>query len=745
MKFNALPAYLLRRHLALGESLIVLSSLLLLSFGILLAPATAQTPPTEDAQIRFRFRNSEAEGAPDAATPAAGKVRCRTTVKPNGGAYYTNTFTKGSNQGFVNVSAAFSPYRCRISFPSRDYAASSFTTETFQPAEINLNETYVFARNDAFRVRLIDSNGVPVTGIPARLTLTIAKNAENTLSSLGVRPALVAKGIVDDTIGGIQFDLVGNEIYRLKSLPGAGSSLPGIAGTAGGTSTESLKAKRAAFIAPTANKYFVEQTSFVIPFPEADGGSTPQTQDIVLHEADSSVEVTLFDTDGITAIDGYVRLVSRANLQDESTDNDVRLEVESAVAAGSSIILPAISGRTFQITAGPETPSDTSLPPSPVLVTPTTGENVVVNLSLKKVNYQLLVKPLPVTSEGETLDPTTFEYLACFAYNARGERQFEDTPDSEGMFPLPLRVAKRSSRERWRIGCHGIPSTSETSTEYFGEVNYLTEKDKNRDTLRVTMPPKGTSYAEQVETVAADEDSDITFPDSQSTLEVPEEALGTSGNINISIKTATGWRVDPDAVPVDAWQIEPRTSEGTLITSPSSPIEYCAPVPTEALATYGVTEESVVIASYDELEERWIPEETVLVGPEGNRFVCASLGHFSVWGTLLDVMYYLKTTVPTNAKVKVKDDKKKTKKSSCLVKWEAPDTLFEDVLSYIVRYTTRGNRTSCDDFDTTELKERTVDGATKTTVKTKKSCCAEVILVDGDIPTSRLYSKKKQK
>lgn len=686
----------------------------------------AQTAPGTDSTIRFSFRAAQLDGDPITALPAIARVRCRSLLAGSSEADYEVTVAAGNQTAMLAVASQFSPYRCLLTFASNAGAGSTIKTDSFDTAGADV-DIYVFSKNRKLKFEVLDSNGDVIEGLRSKFSIATAFREPNPFDEVA-RPFIVDSDTLDPDTGRVQFNVVSNEVYRVNLRPGVGTSSASETGDAGG-------GLRVAFTAPNDKKYFVEKTSFLVEFPEPDSGDSLETS-LVFQEADASIEVTLYDTDGETSIDGFASVFSRA-------DGDLpALWTRDRIVAGQSLILPAVSGRRFRVEAGPTSQGDTvKFRPKPVFVTPEANENVVVNLELSEPNYTIQVFPKPQDGQGESVDISTFDFVRCFAYNARREQVSADELDESGAVSLSFHVNKRNISESFRVGCNAIASLTGESSRFFGEKAVRSKAKKKKGTIRVPLFPVGTSYPEQMDVVDATSFEEVVFPDGQATLDISPGAFASTGSVDLAVKTATEWQANTDAQPLDAWDIRP-TKNDQVVETPSETVELCMPIDADRLGELGLEEDSVVLARFDEEEQQWITVPTNLVGESSARFACGILDHFSVWGTIVEVLEELVETVPTNFSVKSKANSKG--KVQCTFKWDAPESEFAESIPYVVRYSKSKRKNQCLDLESENLTEVEVLGNSKLTVRSSRGCCGEVLIQESTTSTERKFRKKKK-
>ncbi|MCB0352444.1 MAG: hypothetical protein KDD64_02930 [Bdellovibrionales bacterium] len=701
----------------------------------------AQTTP--DSSISVFFSDGSFDPPSPSIPPSSGLIRCTSLQGSGAGGTYEQLFSMGESIAIVDVASSLSPYRCKVTYSDPTYTGSTAETGVFDdnPDNPPSLETFFFPRDTQAVINLINQSGTPVTSVSTNVVFLVDKRSPNPFGTTARPDLRTIKPVGPGNSGMGTFDLVGNERYRIEIQPGAGTFPPGEQGSPGSGVPAQGPATRSALRTPNGDYFFLPDSPATLDVPLNPNQSNPPTQkDITVIQADSFIQVTLFDSDGTSAVAAFVNIES-TNESNQSLPFPI--VVSGQAMSGNSLILPVVGGLSYTVSAGAlvtQGQGVQKIQPNPVVVTPSSGQTTEVNLKLTDPNYILNITPSAQTTQGDSVSTSGFSSIACFAYNGRREFSFSQT-FSNGIVTLPLLVASLNKAENWRVGCHGIESSMNDSRQFLGEKTYTTAKGQSADVTGVTMTQSGTAYAALSEDIDVDNSNELIFQDGKTTLDIPSNALGSSGTASVTIKTAFGWRSDIDSIPLTTWDISPSMND-TVISDPDDSSELCIPVDEDDLTLYDADINDVVLARYDEEEQRWIEVETTIVGSPGAYFACGSVDHYSIFGTIIDVLEELEESVPTNFKVKLR--KKKAKKKKCVFTWDAPDSEVSDALSYVLRFSKVKKKSKCealedDDFSTTD-----VSGTTQAILTTRKACCGEVLVSDSTTSTDRVFKKARK-
>ncbi|MCB0330159.1 MAG: hypothetical protein KDD70_10855, partial [Bdellovibrionales bacterium] len=661
-----------------------------------LLPIFAQAQ-SADRFITPQFDDASIPGVSAGNPPASGSIGCRSlSVSGTNALAPLVSLSSGVTPSNIQLISSRLPYTCKVSLGT-GFAAVPFTigsSDFSMGSSISKTIPYIPV-NRLVEAQVLDPNGNVITGTNwiAEVLLDDKSSASSSLPQPEFRatPAINSTGIR-------QFNVIPGQTYRMILRQGAGANIPGEPGTPGGgqgssgSTNPTGESNGNVFEDANRNVYYLPTTFTSVNVPFNQPNSTQQVF-LRAERADAKIEVTLFDSDGSSAVNGYVDIRARAN---SSNSNTFPIRFTTQVAANQSIIIPVPSGRTYDVRVGAVVSSGATvqkIQPEPVEVTIPNGSTStsIVNVALRDPNYTLIVNTSALDQNNSSVSTSSFDFLSCFAYNARGEYSYsQDTSGSA--ISLNLFVENTSKSETYRVGCFGVQSTSGDSRQFFGETNYNTIKNQTTDILGLTISDQGIAYGSVGQSAPVDRSNELTFPDGMTTLDIPSGALGSSGTATVNIQTATGIRSSESTYPLTAWNITP-TLSGSTITDPNDSAELCIPIDEDDVLAQGATTADVSLASYDDTTQQWESVETSIVGTSGNLFACGQVNHYSIFGTILDVAQSLQSTVPTNFRFTLRS--KNSKRKKCVAKWTAPDSDFASTLTYILRYSRTKNRKKC--------------------------------------------------
>lgn len=635
------------------------------------------------------------------------------------------------------------PYRCQVVFAQSQLGETFVSAPVFvtdQDFQNHFNQNFdpeifiYYPVNTPVSLQVTDRLGTPITDTPFGIKLTLFDPNGNETTT----PSFQKQGPIPQTG---QVDLVNHFSYRYRLRPPPGAINPG-----NGTGNSELPPTNV-FTSPQSGRSFYIRKEFETIALNQGQGSGPTPIQLKADEAKAKIEVLLFDSDGSTPVGGYVRIESDAT---PSILDSFDLLLNGEFSSSSTISLPVVAGRTYKVSVFPsQTQQGTSekIPPKPKTISIPAGSTSTfpVNFTLKEPNYLLTLNLSATNQSGGSLDPSSFSTISCSAYNARKEKSTAKVTQGESSVVLPLYVKNINRKENWKINCFGVQSTGSNSRKYAASLNYETVASQTGDTTGLTIADSGTYYSLISPTVLLDQSAKLTFPDGNATIEFPSGALSNqSGSGTVEISSATDFGNELETVPLTVWEITPKVG-GSAVTTPEKDAELCIPVDESGLSDVGATTAAVVIARYEEESQTWIPLATTITADEnGDPIACASIDHFSILGTIIDVALALQQTTPSSLKLRMRDSNLTTKR--CVATWTAPETEFADVLTYTVRYkrfraTNKRNR--CKNLTEEQLRTKTIAGKTRALIKTKGSCCVEVLVEDSESSTVRKYKKPR--
>lgn len=344
--------------------------------------------------------------------------------------------------------------------------------------------------------------------------------------------------------------------------------------------------------------------------------SQAQTVTVELLASDATIEVNVKDSEGNNESFAWVSA-------EENIDYDTRdpeefgwgLYVGGSTDSSGDATLNVVSGKTYRVFAYPsDVFNGNTLPPAEVLVTPEAGETVTVNMASLEADHTATVE-FSYDVEGD--DPT-LDYSYCYAYAPRlGIETFSDFDSST----LPMLTGYQ-----WYVGCMGFEGEN-----FYRSIDAAYTPSGSSGTVNVTLTDAGEYFEETSYTFSATSTNTITLPDGESTLTIPANAIDSSGNVTITVSTATGYTVSDTDFPVEAFEFAALNSSGEDVEEFEANLTLTLHYDDEDLSRFGVDEESMLGASYDEDTSSWGSPVSVSVDTEENTITIV-LSHFSAYG-----------------------------------------------------------------------------------------------------------------
>lgn len=688
-------------------------------------PITVEAPiqPVTDAYLEINFlKNGEDGNYFTVPSDGRGSIRCVSELGLGAGATFRANFDPGDRDAQIGLASKYSPYRC--SGQLEGHGVTSFNTQVIRGIKTT-RELGIFPVDAVigFVIRdRIERN--PVVGLPVRVkAFTDTKSpppfGSPQIVELRTGGAFSGGAAIVSVVGGQRYRVA---LQRISTLQQPSLSEP--------INRSTIKTKEGIY-------YFTPDVLEPVEIEKEGNKEYP----IYVEKSDSSIEVSLTDVNG-DPIEGWVR--AESPVLDPNDDEQFPLRFEQSIPQNGTVAVPLVSGRKFTIRAGPKKERGEEVDeilPEPFEITPVAGENGTHPFEMREPNYTLTISVSAESSQGDSVPIDSFDHIACFAYNAERAHSFSQSLQ-DGAISLSLLTSNLSRRESWRVGCHGIESTGEQSRQFFIESDYRTiGGGEAADTISLTMGERGTAYPPKAERLTIDQESEVVLPDGRATLRVPANAFGSSGNAEITVQTALGWRTDLDSAVLEAWELTPTVDDET-VEEPEDLIELCMPIDEDELAELGTDPEDVKIARYDDEEQRWVETDTTLSGTEGNYFACGSVDHFSIWGTIIDVISAIQAETPSDLRVQYKRQVKN--RNRFIVNWQEIESSISSTVTYTVRFKSPRKRKQCKRLDTSKFRERDVSGRSRIRVKTKQnSLCAEVLVKDASTSTSRKFRKSR--
>ena len=398
---------------------------------------------------------------------------------------------------------------------------------------------------------------------------------------------------------------------------------------------------------------------------------TTQAVAFLLQEADVTATVTVLDADGNPDPYAWVS-AEEFTSYDEFTGDDGWGNYVGTSANGDGVATLYLTSEvdTYTVSAWPTSAYDGStLPPEEEQVQPKSGENIELSMQARATDWTL---NMSVTASDATLD-----YSYCYAYAPEvGIDTFVDIFDGSGTLGLV------SGGVQWYIGCMGYAGDTFYRSD---DQLYTTGSKKNgSDTLSITLQDDGSYYPETVYIVPADSTTTVTLPDGESELTIPSGAVADEGNLTLYVETATGYTVEDDEYPVDAFEFAIYDESGEKQEEDfNSNLTLTLKYDEDELAEYGISEDSLVGGSYDDSNNAWGSPVSETVDTEKDEMSIV-LNHFSSYGILGDKkLRSVKTVTPLRPRAL---KAKKIKKKKARLTWKKPKNVkHSDIARYRVQ------------------------------------------------------------
>lgn len=396
-----------------------------------------------------------------------------------------------------------------------------------------------------------------------------------------------------------------------------------------------------------------------------------QNVEVVLQEADATLEVTVLDADGNPSPYSWVS-ASEGSFASEGVEgdgNDWSNFVGGSADENGVATLYVVSGVDYTVYAWTANAfNSTVLPPPHQVVRVASGETESITMQEQTVDWTLNIT---ATDDSET----EFDYTYCYGYSpALGTQNFADLTGGTGTMGL-VRGGD------WYIGCMGYAD----ETFYRSTDTIYTPGDEQGGSgeLSVTLSSAGDYFSATSYTASATSATTFTLPDGVSTLTIPANAVADSGNYTLTVETATGYSVDDKNFPIAAFEFTIVDDSGTEITEFSSNLTLSLAYDEAALADWGIDEDSLTGGAYGENND-WQSPVSVTVDTENN-LVVITLNHFSPYAILGD-RGVAADEAPTKPRAL---EAKRIRRHRALLDWRKPagDT---SVTSYRVQLRKRG-------------------------------------------------------
>lgn len=391
--------------------------------------------------------------------------------------------------------------------------------------------------------------------------------------------------------------------------------------------------------------------------------ANPQTVRVALQAADATLNVSVLNANGEPAQYAYVHAVEEiseegvwgAYIGETADDNG---EASIGVASGTEYTLYVYTMDSY---------IDGVLPPPVQHVTLSSGETKEVTMQSIQADHTLTITTAisePSQSGGDdgTSDENgsgVFDYAYCYAYSPDlGSYNYTDLSADTGSMNLV-------SGYQWWIGC-----MSYQGADFYrsNDTAYTPTNGEATGTLAIDMSSAGTYYPETSYSFSATSASTITLPDGVSTLTIPANAIDDAGNVTLIVQTGTGYVVNDDNFPLTVYEFTAIDSDGNTVTEFASNLTLNLAYDESLLAEYGMTEEDLIGAAYNEGSKQWEAPVSTSIDTENNLLVI-TLSHFSLYGGVGDRGLSSVSSVP-NKPTSLKATKVKMK--SAVLGWKKP-------------------------------------------------------------------------
>lgn len=254
------------------------------------------------------------------------------------------------------------------------------------------------------------------------------------------------------------------------------------------------------------------------------------------------------------------------------------------------------------------------------------------NDTLKTLKFQFnesdatLQGGIKIASEAQTSalqGVSDLDSIWCWAWSEGGSSWTEVDPGED------YRLNLSTAHSGWSAGCDAVLN----DTWYFTEEPYEFTPEQGKNSHDFTLKKMGSwkMYEPINETFDATENKVITYGDG-TRLTIPSGTLATSGNVTVRGTPETNIiRTDdhPLTIPVD-WEAFDE-NDNLIETFPGGNVTIEIPYTDEALAEFGVDEDSLVGKYWDELSGSWKSPDNVTINKDSN-IITITTSHFSQYG-----------------------------------------------------------------------------------------------------------------
>ncbi|MCB0321085.1 MAG: hypothetical protein KDD60_09175, partial [Bdellovibrionales bacterium] len=413
--------------------------------------------------------------------------------------------------------------------------------------------------------------------------------------------------------------------------------------------------------------------------------------------------------------------------------------VDGATDQNGLVELPVFSGIPYEVRSGrrqPEGPSVTAedqfISPGVERVTPIAGEVTIVRQQLLAPNFTVQVSPKIVSANNTVLDAKDAQFIGCGVRTSNDQKSGSRELASDGTLTLSVYLEDPKRSNTLGIGCHAVfpgPSVGEPGFQFFGRGTVTTKRGQESTAVEVTLTAIGDYFDSTTEEFTPSQAQTFHFRDGKTRLRAGAGAFGANEDNDtgsLTIESATGWQVGDEIIPLTAWDITPEVGD-EVIETPDQTVELCFDISEETLNEYGVSIESVRVARYDEEEERWIVTESTVSETEAGYELCGELDHFSIWGSIIDVIEELRSSVPSTFRIS-----KRSQKGKLGLRWKEPEGVTTaDTLTYEIQYSTKVRKKGkCEELQSFPKSKLVTSIRTKIRAR-KKNYCARVRVDQG--------------
>ncbi len=386
----------------------------------------------------------------------------------------------------------------------------------------------------------------------------------------------------------------------------------------------------------------------------------PQTVQITLQKADATLDVTVLDVNGDPVSYGWVSAMEGTFGDAEGTEGHGWSNFVGGMTDGDGLAsLAVVSGVKYTVYAWTHNAFDGSvLPPAHQTVVLSSGETQSITMQEQATDWTLNIAAENETDTAAAFD--SYDYTYCYGYSPElGVENFAEIQSGSGTMGL-VRGGD------WYIGCMGYADNT-----FYRSVDTLYtpgDEEGGSGDVTITLQNAGEFYDETSYTASGTSASTITLPDGESTITIPANTITDSGNYTLTVSTATGYSVNDNNFPVEAFNFSVLDSSGSEVTDFASNLTLKLAYDEEMLAQWGVDEATLVGGAYGD-NNNWESPVATSLDAENNQ-VIITLNHFSSYAVLGDRGVSVEEET---APGKPRDvTAKKIKRHSVIIDWKKP-------------------------------------------------------------------------